>query len=454
MKKLFLRKLGKLSDNITRENADNGRIFGIVYGQCGGFADVSERRKRRFNYRAVLAAFSGAVVLGGIAAVTVTRGGLFIAPASETDVSDISENLQTVPEITETAETAETAYTTFAVPVRGSDIQVTLKDYSFTNSGKQLEITIGVEDLSGNPLAFRDARGELSENPLWFGNVKMRSSRNRDYMSVIESLDIYKRECVTGTVGRQTIDDIVLAVDASKPPIVSEDRFLIEQESSYAFADYVVDDGLSNKADIKFTIVFTEKETQSFDDFKGETLYLTITDLLQNVFSYGVNMNADLSDMANKFGDSAVLIQTGFTGTLKEGGNASSMADFETIDEIFYDISNDSGTEIPFGANEYANDYTMTNALVKDGTLYLRGIINNYAGWIPQFSLRNTKTGEYLQGGCGGGDGYADGICRFNGCIKGVNSIEELKDYELILNYGDMRQRIAEGVWEFEIPVN
>jgi hypothetical protein len=140
---------------------------------------------------------------------------------------------------------------------------------------------------------------------------------------------------------------------------------------------------------------------------------------------------------------------------LIKSGYSQETVNGETVTTWHYRLDADSGKEVMLTDED--GDYTVTNAAIQDGVLYMRGTTKNYMPYetLPEFSLQNVKTGEFLWGNVGGGfdTDDADKAVWFNS-FEGINSVEELKDYILLIDFGWVERTLVQGQWSFEIPVS
>ncbi|MCL2020286.1 MAG: hypothetical protein FWG70_11120 [Oscillospiraceae bacterium] len=436
--KSFLQLLDNLSSDITPENADNGRIYAIVYNQTNGLKPPV-KNQTRFKPSLALS------VLIGLAVLVITSAAYYYASVSnifDNVFKEAAPNGQIVPLSTDSplAEVVERSGAVLYESVVVDGVEVALR--GVVGAGSELKILIDIEDLSGKPLTLYNADGTQSENPLYFSTLRIRTNETLDYVNLLEG-------------SRFLWDDIILTA-----PEHNETVMTFKAHPRHKSQSEVIKSDVPHKATILLSISL---DGESIEDFMDENLYLVLGDIIQDVFSDGINMEADLYSIVSELNN------------VTDADFRRSGATTDNFDDWIwsYELITDSGKEILL--TDKTDDYTVTNAALRDGVLYLRGNLPNYNyddsfyyylpagsgrdsnldfGGVPFFTLINTKTGEPLHGSSGGGTGDPDGIARWGCSFEGVGSLEELKDYALVLDYGLQSRVLSEGKWDFEVSLS
>ncbi|MCL1823057.1 MAG: hypothetical protein FWG44_02530 [Oscillospiraceae bacterium] len=430
MTKSFLKQLSNLSENITPETAETDKIYALVHNQTDGFKSPKAKDRKVLRSPVILIAIISALILGGTAtAYYYSRGASEIFNDVLKESASDGEAIPLSPD-SPLAEIVDKSGIVLEESVIVEGVEVTLK--GVVGAGSELKILIDIEDLSGKPLALLNDDGSLSENPLDFKIAKIRTNETLDYVNYLTE--------VPEITARGSFGDVVLTLPNED---ISEDGWV--RNPWHNLWSEIIKSDAPNKAAMLLNLSL---DGESIEDFMGENMYLTITDIVQSVLKDGFDTGADLYSIVNEFNN---VTDADFR---RSGGSTQDFVNWE----FSYELITDSGKEIPL--SESFEDYTVTNAAVKDGVLYLRGELKNYdsvgIGYMQAqlFTLLNTKTGEYLRGTVGYGDGDADHVPRWRGSFEGINSIEELKDYVLIFDFGWRNQTVAEGQWSFEIPLS
>ncbi|MCL1866422.1 MAG: hypothetical protein FWF82_03325 [Oscillospiraceae bacterium] len=441
MKKLFSRQLDNLSDNIPSADADLDGIYARVHNQTGGLQTESMRKRRSLRSHVVLAVIISTTVLGGTAA----------AYRLARNVSDVFEEAGALNEINSSGETVplspdsplkeiiDKSGTVVDEVIVADGIEVAVR--GVVGAGSNIKILVDVEDLSGNPLSLYNDDGTVSTNPLEYRVAKLRSKETLGYETLSEAAKGYRFG---------GLYDIVLTNPELNwtQPDENLNEFVFISSPNHSMNSQDIkwlrgDESEPHKATLLLNVKLDGK---TIEDYMGESLYLTITDIVQMVKLNGTDTEADLVGIIGEFNNCK---ESDFR---KSGGSTNDMVNWK----YDYELNRDSGKEIPLTALNSIKDYTVTNAAIRNGVFHLRGRILNYAdtGEVPSFSLLNVKTGEYVQGWGSGGDGDADKVARYCASFDGINSPADLADYALILGYGNFSEVAVKGEWEFEIPVN
>jgi hypothetical protein len=412
MKNSFLRQLDNLSENITAEDTDYSAIYAAVHNQTDGF-DRVPKSKRGFRFYIVLSSLITAIILGGTAAAYYL-----------TRASDVFGDALDIPADSPAARIVDRSGAVVEETVVVDGIEVAVR--GVVGAGSELKILIDIEDLSGNPLALTNSDGTLSENPLWFGKTKLRSDETRDYVCYFDETPGFWRG------GHNA--DVALTI-----PDINADGWLPLPQ--HEMRTDIIKSETPDKATILMSISL---DGESIQDYMGESLYLSITDLVQYVMVDGIDLQSDLYSIVNQFNN---VTESDFRRT---GGSTQDFVNWVWN----YELITDSAVQIPLTALN--DDYTVTNAAITNGVLYLRGEIKDFTDeQVPYFTLLNTVTGEYLRAPSNaGGNGEEDAVARWSCSFKGIDSLDQLKDYALILGRGLQTQTIAQGQWDFEIPIS
>lgn len=302
------------------------------------------------------------------------------------------------------------------------NFEVTLR--GVVGAGSELKILIDIEDLNGNPLTLFNDDGTVSENPLDFRSIKLRSKETLNEEPLFPICDSLNY-------------DVILS------PVPYDENAMgwVQYPQNDLRSDII--DNNNGKATVLMSVSL---DSDSIEDFMGETLYLTLNDIVQYVLADGMDLKVNLYGLVNQFNN---VTSKDF---VQNGGSTKDFINWEKQ----YELITDTDKEVML--SEKNADYTVTNAAVWNGTFYLRGNLPYYDEEVSYsnlsaFSLYNVKTGEWLRGGGGYGNGDEDHVARWNCSINGINSVEELKDYILVFGHDLEKRALAEGQWDFEIPI-
>ncbi|MDR2903833.1 MAG: hypothetical protein LBU77_04945 [Clostridiales bacterium] len=181
---------------------------------------------------------------------------------------------------------------------------------------------------------------------------------------------------------------------------------------------------------------------QGLETRPGSKYKLSLTDLVQFGMLPGTNIGmkpGDLYDIVNAFG----AVSDGdfeVNGASDEDGDG-------VMEKKAYQLNADTAARRPLSAD--LPGYFVTNAALRDGVLYLRGIGVSEEASAAQFhqpALYNSATGETIAfaGTSSSGESWT---LEF----EGVSSPEMLKDYVIVKDCGEGLYPVLPGTWDFEL---
>lgn len=295
---------------------------------------------------------------------------------------------------------------------RDQGMEVTVR--GVVGDANTVKILIDILDPSGKPLAIEQTDGTLAESEISFGSIRMRTNETKGAPSpfgMAHSFDIHLSDLPGGS------------------------------SASYGVIDDVPGD---NRATIMFTM-----EQDAVEQLVGNTLYLTLTDLTQYSTLRGTGVGMGKNDLYS--------LVTAFPATDKSDFRLSGHSmDMHGNEEYYYELMTDSDKQLPLAPG--LPDYEVTNAALWNGVLYLRGTCpspTRYDDVLPNPELRNFATDAYFKGDIGNLTELEEspGRVQWEMTFNGIESMEEIKGFELALDGGDGFHAVRRGEWSFEIPL-
>lgn len=401
----FLDLVGRLAADEYNNQPPSNTLYPLVLQKAGL---PQKGAVRRFPRALLVAALVG--------------GALLIAAAAYYHVSDAFRGVlrEQSPEgvsrpLSSMAPVVDRSGTLIQETDKDKGIEVTVRGVVGDANG--FKILMDIVDPSGAPLAIEQIDGSLSRGDIGFGSMKMRTEDAVDSADFFSGLNQY---------------DIFLTTGSSS------------SSAGYEMLD-------NNSADNKVTMLLTV-EQEAAEQLVGKTLHLTLTNLMQagKCRGAGVGMaQNDLYTLATAFPavSDSDFRQNGYSQDAS--GNV----------EYSYELVTDSEKALPLASG--LSGYTVTNAAIWNGNLYLRGTAPKPTGYqelFPNAELRNFETDEQFRWSGSGFDEVSgnSNLVSWTLVFADVPSAEALKGFELALDGGDENSMhpLREGQWSFEIPLD